>query len=109
MVPYKGLDVLMKSMVDVDASLVLVGDGPQRAALETLARELGVAHKVLFAGEVDDDDLLAWYHACDLFVLPSTTRAEAFGVVQTEAMACGKPVISTALPTGVPWVNRHME
>ena len=109
LVPYKGLTVLLRAMVDVPATAVLVGDGPQRGALEALARDLGIASKVVFAGEVDEAGLTAWYHACDLFVLPSTTRAEAFGVVQTEAMACGKPVVSTALPSGVPWVNRDGE
>ena len=109
MVPYKGLDVLLRAMAEIEATLVLVGIGPQAAALRALAQETGVTAKTHFAGEVNDDDLRAWYHACDFFVLPSTTRAEAFGVVQTEAMACGKPVVSTALPTGVPWVNRHME
>jgi len=109
LVPYKGLDVLLRAMVGVPGTAVLAGGGPQRAALEALARELGLGSRVLFAGEVDEAALIAWYHACDLFVLPSTTRAEAFGVVQTEAMACGKPVVSTALPSGVPWVNRDGE
>ncbi|HJR60737.1 MAG TPA: glycosyltransferase [Vicinamibacterales bacterium] len=109
MVPYKGLDVLLRAMVDVPATAVLVGGGPQREALAALARELRIEARVVFAGEVDEPGLIAWYHACDLFVLPSTTRAEAFGVVQTEAMACGKPVVSTALPSGVPWVNRDGE
>ena len=109
LVPYKGLDVLIRAMAEVPARLVLVGDGPQRAQLEALAHETGVASKIVFAGEVSEADLVAWYHACDLFTLPSVTRAEAFGMVQVEAMACGKPVVSTNLPTGVPWVNRHGE
>jgi rhamnosyl/mannosyltransferase len=107
MVPYKGLDVLLRAMVQVPATAVLIGDGPQRRTLEALSRDLGIESKVVFAGETSEADLVAWYHACDLFVLPSITRAEAFGVVQTEAMACGKPVVSTSVPTGVPWVNRH--
>jgi rhamnosyl/mannosyltransferase len=109
MVPYKGLDVLLRALVDVPATVVLVGDGPRRDQLELLSIELGVRTKVIFAGQVDEHWLAAWYHACDIFVLPSTTRAEAFGVVQTEAMACGKPVVSTSVPSGVSWVNRDGE
>jgi rhamnosyl/mannosyltransferase len=62
---------------------------------------------VHFVGHVPDHEVVAHLHACDLFALPSVTRAETFGVVQLEAMACGKPVVSTNLPTGVPWVNQH--
>ena len=51
-------------------------------------------------------DLPAYYQACEVFVLPSIAKTEAFGVVQVEAMAAGRPVVSTRLPTGVPWVNQ---
>lgn len=107
LVPYKGVDVLIRAMATLSARLVIVGDGPERQVLEALARECGVADRVRFAGAVPDQDVVALYHACDVFVLPSVTRAEAFGMVQLEAMACGKPVVSTDLPSGVPWVNQH--
>jgi glycosyltransferase involved in cell wall biosynthesis len=58
---------------------------------------------VYFAGYVSDDDLLDYYMVCDLFVLPSVTRQEAFGLVLVEAMAFGKPVISTNF-SGMPYV-----
>jgi glycosyltransferase involved in cell wall biosynthesis len=109
MVPYKGVDVLLQALRGTEVTAILVGDGPQRPALEGFAAATGLGGRAVFAGNVSDAELLALYHACDLFVLPSVTRAEAFGMVQLEAMACGKPVISTDLPSGVPWVNRHGE
>ena len=53
----------------------------------------------------DDDELCAWYRAADVFCLPSVARSEAFGLVQIEAHAAGTPVVSTGLPTGVPYAN----
>jgi glycosyltransferase involved in cell wall biosynthesis len=104
---YKGLEHLIDAMIDVDARLLIVGTGPRRADLEqqVVARQLG--ERIEFIGEVADPDLPAYYHACDVFVLPSVERSEAFGLVQVEAMACAKPVVSTNIPTGVSWVNQH--
>jgi len=109
LVPYKGLDVLIRAMRSVDATALVVGDGPCRDAMEHEARRNGLADRVRFLGSLPDEDVVAHLHACDVFVLPSVTSAETFGVAQLEAMACGKPVISTDLRTGVPWVNRHGE
>jgi rhamnosyl/mannosyltransferase len=106
-VHYKGVHVLLRAMRGIDADLMLVGDGPGRKMLQELAFELGVSDRVHFLGEVGDESLLAWYHACDALVLPSVTRQEAFGMVQLEAMLCGHPVVSTDLGTGVAWVNQH--
>jgi len=107
LVPYKGVDVLIDAMAGVQATCLIVGDGPLRASLESHAASRGVSSRVRFLGGVSDADLAAHLHACDLFVLPSVTRQETFGVVQLEAMACGRPVVSTDLETGVPWVNQH--
>lgn len=107
LVGYKGVDILLRALVDVNARAVIVGDGPLRGDLEQLARSLGLNDRVRLVGKASAGELASWYSACDLFVLPSVTRAEAFGIVQLEAMACRKPVISTDLPSGVPWVNQH--
>jgi rhamnosyl/mannosyltransferase len=72
---------------------------------QQLARSVGVADRVFFAGEVSDAELPSYYAACDLFVLPANARAEAFGTVIVEALAAGRPVISTEVGTGTSWVN----
>jgi glycosyltransferase involved in cell wall biosynthesis len=109
LVRYKGADVLLDAMRGIEGVALLVGEGPERAGLERRAESLGVSDRVRFLGEVSNDELAALYRACDLFVLPSVTRQEAFGVVLLEAMAAAKPVISTDLGTGAGWVNQHGE
>lgn len=107
---YKGVDYLVEAfgrLQNRTATLLIVGEGPLQPQLEALASEKGIRDRTVFLGQVDDDDLLGYYHACDLFVLPSIANTEAFGIVQLEAMACGKPVVSTDLPTGVPFINQH--
>jgi rhamnosyl/mannosyltransferase len=107
LVHYKGVEFLIRAMENVKARLRIVGTGPVEDSLRNLAHEKGLADRVEFLGQVSDRDLIAHYHACDVFALPSITNQEMFGLVQLEAMACRKPVISTNLPTGVPWVNQH--
>ncbi len=109
LVPYKGVDVLLEAFRHVPGTLLLVGEGPLRGRLEERAAALGVGERVVFAGSLTFSDLVASYHAADVFVLPSITPNEAFGLVQLEAHACGVPVVSTDLPTGVPFANSHGE
>jgi len=106
LVPYKGVDVLLRAMQGLDAAAVVVGDGPLRAELEREASAIGVSQRVFFLGTVPEDALAFWYRECDVLALPSTTSAEAFGLVQLEAMARAKPVVSTSVASGVPWVNQ---
>lgn len=102
---YKGIEYLVRAMTDVKANLVIVGTGPLENDMRSLARELGIPQRVHFAGKVSDNDLPAFYHACGLLCLPSIERSEAFGIVQLEAHACGKPTVCTSLPTGVQFAN----
>ena len=107
LVYYKGLAELIAAMRDVDAVLLIVGDGPLRRESEALADRLGLRCRVHFRGEVDAAELPAVYQASDLLVLPSTHRTETFGLVQLEAHVAGIPSICTALGTGVESANVH--
>lgn len=105
LVYYKGFEVLIRAMKDVRGSLIIIGDGPLRGPLQSLAASLGVNDRVFFAGEVHNADVTPYYHAADLFALASVARSEAFGIVQIEAMAAGLPVVNTGLDSGVPFVS----
>jgi glycosyltransferase involved in cell wall biosynthesis len=102
---YKGLEYLLEAMSDIRATLLIVGSGPMERELQAMASNMGLESKVIFSGAVSDDRLAAYYQACDVFVLPASHRSEAFGVVQVEAMASGRPVVSTELGTGTSYVN----
>ncbi|MBI4831274.1 MAG: glycosyltransferase, partial [Candidatus Lindowbacteria bacterium] len=102
---YKGLQFLIEAMPKINVPLVVVGSGPMEDDLRALAANYGVADKTHFVGELTEDDLWVFYHACSLLVLPSVYRSEAYGLVQLEAHACAKPVVSTRLGTGVEFVN----
>ena len=107
MVGYKGFEYLVEAMSSIEGHLLLIGTGPLRIPLEAQVASLGIGNRVTMLGEVDD---VAPYHeAADVFALPSVTRAEAFGLVQLEAMASGTPVVNTALDSGVPYVSVHDE
>ena len=102
---YKGFDILIRALRSVDAELWIGGRGPLTESYRQSARDAGVADRVRFLGFVPDAELVAYYDACDVFCMPSTERAEQFGLVQLEAMHCGKPVVATRLGTGVEYVT----
>ena len=104
---YKGIDTLIEVWPRVvesvpDATLIVVGDGPDRARLERLARDRGVAEAVTFTGRLSDDDLAEAYETAALFAMPARhetgpgAQGEGFGVVYVEAGATGLPVVAGA-------------
>jgi len=105
---YKGVEYLIDAAGEIDGEVLIAGDGPRRDSLEQRARATRGAD-IEFLGYVPDEELVDYYQAADVFVLPSVEPSEAFGIVQLEAMATGTPVINTDLESGVPWVSQHGE
>ncbi|HRR76989.1 MAG TPA: glycosyltransferase [Ruminococcus sp.] len=106
LVYYKGVDILLRAFAETKGcELFISGEGDLEPELKSYAAENGLAERVHFLGFLSEKELRQAYMDCDIFVLPSVARSEAFGIVQIEAMACGKPVINTALPSGVPYVS----
>ncbi|MGV6808845.1 MAG: glycosyltransferase [bacterium] len=109
LVSYKGFDVLLKALSQVDAQLCIVGEGVLHDELKSLTVTLNLEERVIFAGRVNDKVLLSFYQACRIFAFPSVTEAEAFGLVQVEAMLCKKPIVNTHLNSAVSWVARDQQ
>lgn len=103
---FKGLSYLIDAMKYVNGHLLIVGTGPEGNSLKERVLN-GSISNISFLEDIPDNLLPAYYHAADLFVLPSSHRSEAFGTVLLEAMASGTPVISTELGTGTSYVNLH--
>lgn len=108
LVYYKGVEYLIEAMSKLpEARLVMIGSGPLRSQVDAGIARYHLQERVTVIPYAEPGDLYAFYEACDLLVLPSTERSETYGLVQVEAMACGKPVVSTNITTGVPFVNQH--
>lgn len=100
---YKGCDYLVRAFEKIlkkieNAHLMLVGSGPLKENLTRLAKNANIIDKISFAGYVKDKDLPFYYASSNVFVLPSVSSYEGFGIVQLEAMACGIPIVTTLLP-----------
>jgi glycosyltransferase involved in cell wall biosynthesis len=104
LIPVKGLDTLMRAVACLrrqkrTVEWTIVGDGPERPALERLARKLEIEQAVHFAGSVEQDRIQSYYEQADVYVLPS--YAEGLPVVLMEAMAKQIPVVASSI-AGVP-------
>lgn len=106
LVSYKGYEVFLRAMQDVDGQAIIIGEGQLRADLDRLAAELGVLDRVKFLGAMEPHEVKQYIHAARVLAFPSVTDAEAFGIVQLEAMSAGKPIVNTDLATAVPNVAR---
>ena len=107
LVPYKGFASLLQALRSLEGEAVIIGEGPLLQDLKKLAIELEVSNRVIFKGRLEASEIKAYLHAARVLAFPSTTAAEAFGLVQLEAMAAGLPIVNTALPTAVPKIARH--
>ena len=110
LVPYKGYEYLIDAADYLpDNYIILIGGvGPLREELEERIQKQHLQKKVRLLGYIQQEDLAELYGACSVFVMSSMMKTEAFGIVQIEAMSCGRPVVATTIPgSGVSWVNEN--
>lgn len=104
-VSYKGYEYLIKASAYLDDRFCFVigGKGPLTEQLKSQAVN---DDKIVFPGRIDDEEVVAYYQACDIFCFPSITKNEAFGIALAEGMYFGKPAVTFTIPgSGVNFVN----
>ncbi len=104
LVPSKGVDVLIRATAEVNAELVICGEGRQQDELRALARDLGVESRVHFKGWMDADELADEFANASVVAMPSLWP-EPFGIVGIEALAAGRPAIASATGGIVDWLE----
>ena len=107
LVYYKGVIELIQAIETTPITCVMIGDGPLLNTIKKKAATLIESKKLIILPPQKKETLNQYIKHCEFLVLPSTEPSEAFGIVQLEAMIFKRPVISTNLPTGVPFVNKH--
>jgi len=101
---YKGLEFLLKALLNTKVKVVIAGDGPMKKSLKQQALALQLSN-VHFLDFVTNEEKSALLNLCRAVVLPSHLRSEAFGIALIEGLMFGKPLISTELGTGTSYVN----
>ena len=108
LVEYKGFEYLLKALPKVpDERLYIIGDGKLKNHLNEIIKDKGLTERVTILKPLPFEKLKAMMKLSKMFIFPSVSNNEAFGIVQLEAMYFGKPIVSSDLPTGVTFVNQH--
>jgi rhamnosyl/mannosyltransferase len=104
LVPYKGLEFLIKAFKKIPYDLTIIGDGPLKSKIEVCASK-----NVHLLGEVSEEQKQEYFNSCDALILSSINNSEAYGMVLAEALERGMPVVAPNIPTGVTFLARHNE
>jgi len=104
LIPRKGHDLVIKTIAKIkdrypNIKYLIIGDGKHEGVLKNLVNDLGLNEKVEFLGRVSDNDIIKYFHLCDIYVhtpkFSTDLKFEGFGIVYLEASACGKPIVAS--------------
>jgi len=105
-IPYKGIVYIIKAapFINKKAKIIIAGDGPLTPKLKEMAKGL---NNIIFLGKITNEEVKEYMHSAYLFLFPSITKNEAFGVAMAEALYCGVPTVGFKIKgSGVNWVNK---
>lgn len=102
LVPYKGFEFLINALKGSKYELNIIGDGPEYEKLKNIAGANVILHR-----RISDSEKQSLYEKCDLLIVPSINRAEAYGMIIVEAFEAGLPVVASNLDSGVTYLVQH--